>query len=183
MARHKKPTAPAPRHDDHAAHIALTNRLTAFQTELSAQGKSRATHEAPAATIDMAADLIGQMSRLMRGAVEARGLPRLADDRPITFSELSIAFAQAHHAFGSFGKRMGFDKPVPEPPTNQFRNEIVRMINVRIIVGIRTGYLIPTGNEYDAEKLQLSDQFRDIVERLGLIVDAEVLPDPNEKWF
>src|SRR5690606_17270415 len=99
---------------DHAAHIALTTRLTAFQTELSAQGKSRATHEAPAAIIDMAADLFGQMARLMRRAVEARGLPRLANDRPITFSELSIAFAQTHHAFDAFGKRMGYDQPVAD---------------------------------------------------------------------
>lgn len=185
MARHHKSThtTSQPNDSPHATYAALTARLTAFQSQLSAQAKSRTAHEAPSPTLDMAADLIAQMSRLMHRAPEARGLPRFPNDRAVTFSELSVAFAQTQHAFDAFGKRMGFDKPVPKPPTNEFRNEIVRMINVRIIVGIREGYLVPTGGEYDSEKRELSQQFRDLVDRLDLIVDAEALPDPNEKWF
>lgn len=184
MARHKKSTpTEQPAHSPHAAYAALTARLTAFQSEISAQAKSRAAHEAPSPTLDMAADLIAQMSRLMHRAPEARGLPRIPNDRAVIFSELFVAFAQTQHAFDAFGKRLGFDQPVPEPPSNEFRNEIVRMINVRIIAGIQEGYLVPTGGEYDSEKRELSQQFRDLVDRLDLIVDAEALPDPNEKWF
>lgn len=189
MSRHRKPTyiTAQPDHSHHATYAALTARLTAFQAEISAQAKSRAAHEAPSPTLDMAADLIAQMSRLMARATEARGLPQIPNDRAVTFSELSVAFAQARHAFEAFGKRLGFDKPVAdaesERRTNDLRNDVARMINVRVIVGIRTGYLVPTGSEYDTEKRELSKQFEKIVDRLGLIVDAEALPDPDEKWF
>ncbi|WMT85997.1 hypothetical protein NO932_13830 [Pelagibacterium sp. 26DY04] len=188
MSRQRKSThAPAQPVEAHAAYAALTARLTAFQTEISAQAKSRAAHEAPIATRAMAADLIAQMSRLMHRATEARGLPQLPTDRPVTLSELSIAFAQTHHAFDAFGKRMGYDQPVAdaesERRTTELRNDLVRMMNVRIIMGIRTGYLVPSGNQYDDEKGELCQQFEAIVDRLELIVKEEALPDPNEKWF
>ncbi len=184
MARQRKPTTSA---SHHATYAALTARLMAFQSELSAQAKSRAALEAPVATRVMAADLIAQMSRLMHRSPEARGLPKLPTDRTATFSELSVAFAQTHHAFEAFGKRLGYDKPVAdaesERRSNDLRNDVVRMMNVRIIAGIHSGYLVPSGGEYDEEKRELSKQFQSLVDRLDLIVDAETLPDPDEKWF
>ena len=106
----------------------------------------------------------------------------------MTFSELSVAFVQTHHAFTAFGKRIGYDKPVADAQSEQraseLRADLVRMINVRIIMGIRTGYLVPTGDENtDAEMATLAAQFKQLVNRLGLLVDESTLPDPNEKVF
>lgn len=186
MARHKKLATPDPRRDAHPTYAALSARLSAFQSELSAQAKSRATQEAPAPTTDMASQLIVQMARLMIRSPEARGLPKLPTDRPVSFSELSVAFAQTHHAFTAFGQRLGYDKPVAdaesERRTREAHADLIRMMNVRIIMGIRTGYLVPTGDETaDAEKSDLAAQFMHLVDRLGLLVDETTLPDPNEQ--
>ncbi|WP_332717629.1 hypothetical protein [Pelagibacterium mangrovi] len=189
MARYKKSATAEhqPKGEAHATYAALSARLTAFQTEISAQAKSRAAHETPIATRVMAADLIAQMSRLMHRSPEARGLPKLPTDHTATFSALSVAFAQTHHAFEAFGKRLDYDKPIAdaesERRSNDLRNDVVRMMNVRIIAGIHSGYLVPSGGEYDDEKRELSKQFQSLVDRLDLIVDAETLPDPDEKWF
>ena len=175
MPRHKNPP-PADhksKQETHAAYAALMARLTAFQSEISAQAKSRATAEVPEAVLAMAVDLMAQMARLMARAVEARGLPALPAGGSTSFSETTIAFAQAHHAFATFGRRKGFDKPVAdaEAKAQHQRNaeDLVRMMNGRILYGIRDGYLCPVPGEdpqRDTERRAISEAHKALVARM-----------------
>ena len=189
MPRHKKSTAanPESKHDTHAAYAALMARLTAFQSEISAQAKSRATAEVPAATLGMAVDLMAQMARLMARAVEARGLPVLPAGDPASFSQATIAFAQAHHAFMAFGRRKGFDRPVAdaEAKAQHERNveDLVRMMNGRILRGIRDGYLCPVPDndpDRETERRAISDAHTALVARMEAYLGHGV--DIGDDW-
>ena len=175
MPRHKKPAPanPESRHDTHAAYAALMARLTAFQAEISAQAKTRATAQVPEAVLAMAVDLMAQMARLMARAIEARGLPVLPAGEPTSFSQATIAFAQAHHAFMAFGRRKGFDRPVAdaEARAQHERNveDLVRLMNGRILRGIRDGYLCPVPDDdpdRETERRAISDAHTALVSRM-----------------
>ncbi|WP_196257910.1 hypothetical protein [Pelagibacterium limicola] len=186
MPRHKAPPRSTTL-DAHAAHAALIARLEAFQLTIAPYGKSRPDAPVPPPTADMAADLIAQMVRQMRHAPEARGLPRLDRDRPVTISELTVAFAQTHQAFDAFGKHHKFDRPVADAASQQrtieYRKKMMRMINVRIIDGIRSGYLLPSGGPEDKEKRALAKQFTEIVKRLEILADDKVFPYVGETTY
>ncbi|AEQ52163.1 hypothetical protein KKY_2154 [Pelagibacterium halotolerans B2] len=174
MPRHKKPAPadPHPKHDTHAAYAALMARLTAFQAEISAQAKARATAQVPEAVLAMAVDLMAQMARLMARAIEARGL---------------IAFAQAHHAFMAFGRRKGFDKPVAdaEARAQHERNveDLVRLMNGRILRGIRDGYLCPVPDDdpdRETERRAISDAHTALVSRMEAYLGHGI--DIGDDW-
>tara|TARA_A100001391_G_scaffold101782_1_gene67634 strand:+ start:3510 stop:4079 length:570 start_codon:yes stop_codon:yes gene_type:complete len=189
MPRHKKPAPAAPhsRHDTHAAYAALMARLTAFQAEISAQAKSRATAQVPEPVLGMAVDLMAQMARLMARAVETRGLPVLPAGGSTSFSEAAIAFAQAHHAFATFGKRKGFDGPVAdaEAKAQHKRNaeDLVRMMNGRILRGIRDGYLCPVPDDdpdRETERRAISDAHTALVARMEAYLGHGI--DIGDDW-
>lgn len=189
MPRHKKsaPASPHFDHDTHAAYAALMARLTAFQAELSAQAKSRAAADMPEPVLRMAVDLMAQMARLMGRAVEARGLPVLPASDTASFSQTSIAFAQAHHAFLTFGKRKGFDEPVAdvEAKARHQRNaeDLVRLMNGRILRGIRDGYLCPVRGEdpqRETERRAISKAHAALVARMEAFLGHGV--DIGDEW-
>lgn len=189
MPRHKKPTPTnaESRHDAHAAYAALMARLTAFQAEISAQAKSRATAEMPEPVLSMAVDLMAQMARLMARAIETRGLPVLPAGEPTSFSQATIAFAQAHHAFMAFGRRKGFDRPVAdaEARAQHERNveDLVRMMNGRILRGIRDGYLCPVPDDdpdRETERRAISDAHTALVARMEAYLGHGI--DIGDDW-
>ncbi|WP_421951338.1 hypothetical protein [Pelagibacterium sp.] len=189
MPRHKKPAPAHPhsKHDTHAAYAALMARLTAFQAEISAQAKSRATAPVPEAVLGMAVDLMAQMARLMARAVEARGLPALPAGGSTSFSEATIAFAQAHHAFATFGKRKGFDKPVADAEAKaqhkKNTDELVRLMNGRILHGIRDGYLCPTPGddpERETERRAIAEAHKALVARMEAFLGHSI--EIGDEW-
>lgn len=194
MPRHKK-SAPAfapevllqrksedERHAEHIAYAALMARLDAFHAEITSQSRSRPAAEAPATAVAQAADLMAQIARLIGPRIERRGLPRLDAGAPTSFSQTALAFVQARSAFETFGKRLGYDEPVADAQKRlqyeRLRRDVFHTLNDRIVRGIRTGYLVPFGDELDEEKRELSIQFKAIVERLGLIADPECFEPP-----